>query len=52
MPGIEWNPVRLFVRQGSTDTRKQINSLALIVEQSHCEIDAEKLSMLLECSES
>lgn len=33
MLGIEWNRVRLFVRPGVTDLRKQINGLALLVEQ-------------------
>ena len=33
MLGIEWDRVRLFVRPGVTDLRKQINGRALIGEQ-------------------
>jgi transposase len=33
MLGVDLQRVRLFVRQGPTDMRKQINGLALIVEQ-------------------
>jgi len=32
MVGIEWERVRLFVRPGTSDLRKQINGLALMVE--------------------
>lgn len=49
MLGINWERVRLFVRPGPTDMRKQINGLALIVEQE-LELDPFSESLFLFCN--
>lgn len=49
MFGVDWERVRLFVRPGPTDMRKQINGLALIVEQE-LELDPFAESVFLFCN--
>lgn len=40
---IDWSRTKIFIRPGSTDMRKQINGLALLVEELGCDPFAESV---------
>ena len=49
MIGLEVREARIFVRPGATDMRKQINGLALIIEQQMA-CNVFELSLFLFCN--
>ena len=46
---LDWNKVRVFAKPGSTDMRKQINGLSILVEED-LEMDPLECNLFIFCN--